>query len=422
MYALVDVNSFYASCETVFRPDLRDKPVVVLSNNDGCVIARSRQAKALGITMAEPYFKQRALFERHQVTVFSSNYAFYADMSKRVMDILEEMAPQVEIYSIDEAFLDLRGVSNVVSLTAFGQTIRDRLWREAHLPVGVGIAPTKTLAKLANLATKKWPKSGVVVDLCDPARLRSALPHFKVGDVWGVGRRLSKKLEMMGIETALDLANTPSWVIRKNFNVVLERTVRELRGEPCLAMDEFVAPKQQIVCSRSFGYRVTDYQDMRQAVCAWAERAAEKLRHEHQFCRQVAVFIRTSHMTIRRRATAIRRWGQALTPTNDTREIVRLAVSALDAIWREGYRYIKAGVMLGDFFSQGVAQLNLFDEHPPQPNSAPLMHLLDEYNRSGKGKLWFAGQGIVKPWAMKREFLSPGYTTRFSELPRASVW
>ncbi|EOE6861189.1 translesion error-prone DNA polymerase V subunit UmuC [Cronobacter dublinensis] len=422
MYALVDVNSFYASCETVFRPDLRDKPVVVLSNNDGCVIARSRQAKALGITMAEPYFKQRALFERHRVTVFSSNYAFYADMSKRVMDILEEMAPQVEIYSIDEAFVDLRGVSNVMALPAFGQEIHDRLWRETHLPVGVGIAPTKTLAKLANLAAKKWPKSGAVVDLSDPARLRRALAHFKVEDVWGVGRRLSKKLNVMGIETAFDLANSPAWVIRKNFNVVLERTVRELRGEPCLALDEFTAPKQQIVCSRSFGYRVTDYQDMRQAVCAWAERAAEKLRQEHQFCRQVAVFIRTSPHDDPQARYSNQALGQALTPTNDTRDIIRLAVNALDAIWREGYRYIKAGVMLGDFFSQGVAQLNLFDDHLPQANSAPLMHLLDEYNRSGKGKLWFAGQGIVKPWAMKREFLSPGYTTRFSELPRASVW
>lgn len=255
MFALVDVNSFYASCEAVFRPDLWARPVVVLSNNDGCVIARNAQAKAIGVSMAAPYFKQKALFERHNVAVFSSNYALYADMSHRVMSILEEMAPATEIYSIDEAFLDVRGIASYQSLESFGQQIQQRIRQEAHLQVGVGIGRTKTLAKLANYAAKRWKSTGGVLDISSPARQHNALAHIPVEEVWGVGRRLSKQLRAMDINTARDLAECPAWLIRKHFSVVLERTVRELRGESCLAIEEFVPAKQQIICSRSFGYR-----------------------------------------------------------------------------------------------------------------------------------------------------------------------
>ena len=419
MFALVDVNSFYASCETVFRPDLKGKPVIVLSNNDGCVIARSAEAKKLNIGMGGPYFKIKDVLRRHNVHVFSSNYALYADMSLRVMTILEEMAPAVEIYSIDEAFMNLTGVRNCRVLEEFGREIQERIKRETHLAVGVGIAPTKTLAKLANHAAKKWSKTGGVLDISDLERQKKLMALVDVADVWGVGRRISKKLNAMGINTALDLSEQSTWVIRKHFNVVLERTVRELRGEPCLELEEFAPVKQQIVCSRSFAGRITEYADMREAVCNYAVRAAEKLRGERQYCRLIGVFIRTSPHAEGEMFYGNQAIIKVLTPTNDSRDIIRVATEALDRIWREGCRYMKAGVLLGDFYSQGVAQLDLFDDIQPQANSETLMRVIDGINQSGTGKLWFAGQGIQKSWAMKREMLSPAYTTRYADLPVA---
>ncbi|MFE8116602.1 translesion error-prone DNA polymerase V subunit UmuC [Brenneria goodwinii] len=417
MFALVDVNSFYTSCETVFRPDLQGKPVVVVSNNDGCIISRSAEAKALGIKMGAPYFKIKDDLRRHQVAVFSSNYALYADLSHRVMLTLMEIAPSVEVYSIDEAFIDMSGVSNCIPLDTFGRQIRSQVLKNTGLTVGVGIAPTKTLAKLANLAAKTWRKTGGVVDLSDSNRQRKLLSLVPVHEIWGVGRRISKKLELMGMKTALQLADCSLWVIRKHFNVVLERTVRELRGESCLEFDEFAPTKQQIICSRSFGQRITQYSDMHQAVCAYAERAAEKLRAERQYCCVISVFMRTSPHAANEAFYGPQASGRLTTPSNDTRDIIRVAINALDRIWKVGFRYMKAGVMLSDFFSQGVAQLNLFDEYQPQPNSNALMQVIDRINHSGRGAVWFAGQGIQKNWAMKREMLSPGYTTRYSDLP-----
>ncbi len=295
----------------------------------------------------------------------------------------------------------------------------ERVKSETHLTVGVGIAPTKTLAKLANHAAKKWSQTDGVVDLSNVERQKKLMALVAVEDVWGVGRRISKKLNAMGILTAKDLSEQSTYIIRKHFNVVLERTVRELRGEPCLELEEFAPTKQQIVCSRSFGHRITDYMEMRQAVCAFAERAAEKLRGEKQYCRHVAVFVRTSPHAVGEVFYGNQAMRKLSTPTNDTRDIIRVAMEALDRIWLSGHRYMKAGVMLGDFFSQGVAQLNLFDEFKPQANSEALMRVVDGINQSGKGKLWFAGQGIQKAWAMKREMLSPAYTTRYSDLPVA---
>jgi len=417
VFALVDVNSFYASCETVFRPDLRGKPVVVLSNNDGCVIARSAEAKKAGIKMGAPYFKMREELTRHAVHVFSSNYALYADMSHRVMTILEEMAPSVEIYSIDEAFMDLTGVHNCMALETFGRQVRERVRKETHLTVGVGIAQTKTLAKLANFAAKKWSKTGGIVDLSDPGRQRKLLPLIDVAEVWGVGHRIGKRLNAMGVMTAKDLADQSTEAIRKQFSVVMERTVRELRGESCLELESMTPVKQQIMCSRSFGSRISDYDQMREAVCAYAERAAEKLRRENQYCRQIGVFVRTSPHATDEPFYGNQSTGQLLIPTQDTRDIISVAIACLDNIWIEGHRYMKAGIVLGDFFSQGVAQLDLFDEHHPRRNSEELMKLIDTVNKLGSGKLWFAGQGINKAWSMKREMLSPAYTTRITDLP-----
>ncbi|ADC57724.1 DNA-directed DNA polymerase [Klebsiella variicola At-22] len=418
MFALVDVNSFYASCETIFRPDLQGRPVVVLSNNDGCIIARSAEAKKLGIKMGDPYFKCKDYFRQQGVVCFSSNYELYADMSNRVMTTLEEMCPRVEIYSIDEAFCDLTGVRNCRVLEEFGRELKDTVYRNTRLPVGVGIAQTKTLAKLANHAAKTWKATGGVVDLSNVERQRKLMALLPVDEVWGVGRRISKKLEAMGIKTVLQLADTDIRFIRKHFNVVLERTVRELRGEPCLGLEEFAPVKQEIVCSRSFGQRITDYHEMRQAICLYASRAAEKLRGEHQYCRFISAFVKTSPFALNEPYYGNSTSVKLLTPTQDSRDIITAATKCLDAIWRDGHRYQKAGVMLGDFYSQGVAQLNLFDDNAPRQNSEKLMEVLDHLNaKDGRGTLYFAGQGIQSAWQMKREMLSPRYTTRFSDLP-----
>lgn len=417
MFALCDVNSFYASCETVFRPDLKGRPVVVLSNNDGCVIARSPEAKPF-VKMGEPYFKQKDMFRRHGIIAFSSNYELYADMSNRVMTTLEELSPRCEIYSIDEAFCDLTGVRNCRDLTDFGREIRETVLRRAHLTVGVGIAQTKTLAKLANHAAKQWQRqTGGVVDLSNLERQRKLMALLPVDEVWGVGRRISKKLEAMGIKTVLQLADTDIRFIRKHFNVVLERTVRELRGEPCLGLEEFAPVKQEIVCSRSFGGRITEYHEMRQAICSYASRAAEKLRGEHQYCRFISAFVKTSPFALNEPYYGNNASVKLLTPTQDSRDIITAATKCLDAIWRDGHRYQKAGVMLGDFYSQCVAQLNLFDDNAPRKNSEKLMEVLDHLNaKDGRGTLYFAGQGIQTAWQMKREMLSPRYTTRYSDL------
>ncbi|ENY3717950.1 Y-family DNA polymerase [Klebsiella pneumoniae] len=417
MFALCDVNSFYASCETVFRPDLKGRPVVVLSNNDGCVIARSPEAKPF-VKMGEPYFKQKDMFRRHGIIAFSSNYELYADMSNRVMTTLEELSPRCEIYSIDEAFCDLTGVRNCRDLTDFGREIRETILRRTHLTVGVGIAQTKTLAKLANHAAKQWQRqTGGVVDLSNLERQRKLMALLPVDEVWGVGRRISKKLEAMGIKTVLQLADTDIRFIRKHFNVVLERTVRELRGEPCLGLEEFAPVKQEIVCSRSFGGRITEYHEMRQAICSYASRAAEKLRGEHQYCRFISAFVKTSPFALNEPYYGNSASLKLLTPTQDSRDIITAATKCLDVIWREGHRYQKAGVMLGDFYSQGVAQLNLFDDNAPRKNSEKLMEVLDHLNaKDGRGTLYFAGQGIQTAWQMKREMLSPRYTTRYSDL------
>lgn len=418
MFALVDVNSFYASCETAFRPDLKGRPVVVLSNNDGCVIARNAEAKTVGVKMGDPYFKQKDLFRRYGVVCFSSNYELYADMSSRVMFTLEALSPRCEIYSIDEAFCDLAGVRNCRVLEDFGRELKDAVYQNTGLAVGVGIAQTKTLAKLANHAAKKWQRqTGGVVDLSNLDRQRKLMAALPVDEVWGVGRRISKKLEAMGIKTVLDLADTDIRFIRKHFNVVLERTVRELRGEPCLELEEFAPVKQEIVCSRSFGERITEYDSMRQAICSYASRAAEKLRGEHQYCRFISTFVKTSPFALSEPYYGNSASVKLLTPTQDSRDIISAATRSLDAIWKDGHRYQKAGVMLGDFFSQGIAQLNLFDDNAPRRGGEKLMEVLDHLNaKEGRGALYFAGQGIQQQWAMKREMLSPRYTTRYEDL------
>ncbi|WP_154022180.1 Y-family DNA polymerase [Klebsiella oxytoca] len=421
MFALADVNSFYASCEKVFRPDLRAKPVVVLSNNDGCVIARSKEAKLLGIKMGAPWFQLKSAQFPEKLNVFSSNYELYASMSDRVMTHLEELAPRVEQYSIDEMFLDIRGIDSCINFEAFGQQLREHVGNGTGLTMGVGMGPTKTLAKSAQWASKEWPQFRGVLALTpdNPRRTAKLLSLQPVEEIWGVGNRIAKKLKLMGITTALQLSLTSPTFIRKNFNVVLERTVRELNGELCISQEEAPPPKQQIVCSRSFGQRITDYDELRQAICQCAERAAEKLRGERQYCQHISAFIKPPPFAVNEPYYGNVATEKMHTPTRDTRDIIAAAVKALDRIWIPGHRYAKAGIMLNYFSPNGVSQLNLFDEIQPRPQSDELMKVLDGINHSGLGKVWFAGRGIAPDWQMKREMLSPAYTTRWKELPVA---
>ena len=416
VFALVDCNNFYASCEKLFRPDLADTPVVVLSNNDACVVARSKEAKALGIKMGVPVFKIQSSIRQYGIQVFSSNYSLYADISDRVMRILEDMAPRVEIYSIDEAFLDLTGVQSAISLVDFGQQVKHTIERWTGIAVCVGIAPTKTLAKLANYAAKHYPATGGVVDLTHATRQRKLMALTPVADIWGVGRRLSTRLKAMGIHAALDLADTPAKSIRQHFSVVLERTVRELNGEACIELEQIPPTKKQIVCSRSFGTKVTSCVHMRQALGEHVTRAAEKLRKERQQAKLLSIFIRTSPHQHNAPQYSNGLSATLPKPSDDTRDLMQLCMRLLEQVWRDGYDYGKAGVMLSDFYAIGTYQPGLFEQPPERSNSRQLMHVLDTINHSGQGQVFFARQGVNRGWAMQRKYLSPAYTTRWNEL------
>ncbi|PLX89297.1 MAG: DNA polymerase V subunit UmuC [Desulfuromonas sp.] len=413
-FAIVDCNNFYASCERLFRPELKNVPIVVLSNNDGCVVARSPEVKALGVKMAVPLFKIRGEVKRHGIQVFSSNYSLYGDISARVMQTLEQFSPYVEVYSIDEAFLDLSGIH---SLNDYGQKIRSTVAQHVGVPVCIGIAPTKTLAKLANSAAKKFKATQGVVDLRDPSRQQRLLGITPVSEIWGVGRRHAKTLHRYGIKTALQLAQMNPRQIKRLYSVVLERTVCELNGESCFALAESSKPKQQIVCSRSFGEKLTHYADLKQAVCEFAARATEKLRSEKQLARMVNVFIRTSPFDKAGPGYANSATGTLLRPSSDTRDVLGLSARLFHDIWKEGYRYAKAGVMLGDFCPPNRVQLSLFDTESDRRSNDILMQTIDSINFSGRGKVWFGGQRPQKDWFMKQVNLSPSYTTRWGSIP-----
>ncbi|MCB5162601.1 translesion error-prone DNA polymerase V subunit UmuC [Marinomonas algarum] len=416
VFALADCNNFYASCEKLFRPDLKQVPVVVLSNNDGCVVARSKEAKALGIKMGVPLFQIKDQIQQHGVVCFSSNYALYADLSNRVMTILEEEAPRVEVYSIDEAFMDLTGVDHAVDLLTFGRQVKAKVDKWTGITIGVGIAPTKTLAKLANHAAKKYSATGGVVDLMDSDRQKRLMALVDVSDVWGVGRRISVRLKEMGIHTALDLSNMNPKAIRSEYSVVLERTVYELNGTSCLELETVRPTKQQIVCSRSFGHKVTDKQELREAVAKYTTRAAEKLRGEQRLCRVVTVFIRTSAFIPGEPQCSKALSAELPNPTDDTRDLLEVTNVIFQQIYRAGFRYAKAGVMLADFYEQGTFQEDLFRPSTNRTQSKALISVVDKINHSGLGNVFFASQGVNPTWSMKREHLSPAYTTRWSNL------
>ena len=413
-FALVDCNNFYCSCERLFRPELRNVPVAVLSNNDGCIVARSQEVKDLSIKMATPLFKVIDQIKQHQVQVFSSNYTLYADISSRVMQTLEQFTPNLEVYSIDEAFLDLSGFSH---LEEHAQKIKTTVYQHVGVPVCVGIAPTKTLAKLASYAAKKFKATAGVVDLSDPVRQKKLLGITPVAEVWGVGRKHSEKLKRIGITTALQLAQMDSNRARRLYSIVMERTIRELNGEACIEIDHSPAAKQQIMCSRSFGEKITDYSTLRETICEFAARATEKLRGEKQLARVVNVFARTSPFMKTAPIYSNSATGKLPQPSADTREILSLTVKLFDSIWKDDYRYAKAGVMLGDFYSPEQTQYDLFHPQPGDTHRDKLMQAVDSINHSGLGQIWFGGQRPKQDWFMNQTHLSPAYTTRWDCLP-----
>lgn len=417
-FALIDCNNFYVSCERLFRPDLRQRPVIVASNNDGCAVARSAEAKALGIKMGTPLFKIDDLIKQQGVEVFSSNYALYADLSNRVMTTIEAMVPGLEIYSIDEAFADLSGLANAVSLDTFGHQLKDKINGWVGIPTCVGIAPTKTLAKLANYGAKKYPKTQGVVDLTAPTRQRKLLAITPVDEVWGVGRRIAERLGNMGITTALGLADMDLKTLRKQFSVVLERTARELRGESCLAMETVPSRKKQIVVSRSFGTPVLTLEGIQAALASFIARAAEKLRYEQQSARQITVFMRTNPFKQQHPQYSNSVTHRLEQPSQDSRELLALTHTLSERIFQAGYHYNKAGVMLADFYEPGVFQASLFETNEAKPKSKELMNVLDKLNSKKTGTLYFASQKKSGAWHMKRERLSPAYTTCWGEIPK----
>ena len=421
VFALIDCNSFYASCEKLFRPDLRHRPVVVLSNNDGCVVARSEEAKALGIPMAVPFFKIKPLIKRHRVSFFSSNYALYADISKRVMSTLSKLAPDIEIYSIDEAFLELSRLSSLHTMEDFnhyGHLIRRQVHQWIGIQIGVGIAQTKTLAKLANHASKKYPARKGVVVLLESQRRENLLKITPVEDIWGVGRRLSQKLKQLGIKTAWDLSRLEPEHARQQFSVVLERTIRELNGESCLELDS-IQSKKQIISSRTFGRHITTLREMEQAISEYTVLAATKLRQQNQQAKHVSVFIQTHRFNAADKYYYNSASGDLLLPSNDTRELNALALRLLKTIWRSDYRYNKAGVMLSDFYDAQLYQTQLFDDEVQNTRGRYLMQTIDRLNLQQPGSIRFASQGLSQDtqWTMQRRYLSPAYTTNWKAIP-----
>jgi DNA polymerase V len=429
VFALIDGNAFYVSCERVFNLRLRQRPVVVLSNNDGCVVARSDEAKALGIAMGAPYFKIKREYEKAGGLALSSNYTLYADLSSRMMSIIGEYSDRQEVYSIDESFIEWTGFRHF-DLDQMAFKLRRQVHRWTGIPVGIGIGQTKTLAKVANRLAKKhsaFKAQGICNLTTLPASmLEGLLKETSVGDIWGIGRRWSAKLDGLGIRSALDLSQVdPTW-IRKHFNVVLERTALELRGVPCIAMEQAPPPRQQIMASRSFGRLVTDIESLRQAVSTYTARAAEKLRYQRSQTSAITVFLNTPPFNPSEPQYHPSVTIRLADPTDDTLILCRAAGLGLARMYQPGYRYQKAGVMLLNLEPKGQGQLSLFDTAHTEAGEKreKLLALMDGLNRDmGRETIWTASQGLTRKekedsWRMKRGTLSPSYTTKWKELPQ----
>lgn len=432
LFALVDGNNFYVSCERVFRPSLNGLPVVVLSNNDGCAIARSNEAKALGIAMGAPWFKIKHLQQDAGLVALSANFALYGDLSDRMMSLAAGLGPSQEIYSIDESFIELTGVRG--DMVERSHKVRSRILQWVGIPCGIGIGSTKTLAKLANHIAKTAERKvgsypAHLAQVCNLAALSPSEKQFlmqatQVNEVWGVGRQISKQLQAGGIHTVWDLMQIDSATVRRGWSVILERTVRELQGISCIVMDQSPSPKKEIACTRSFGRAISELGPLKEAVTEFASRAAEKLRKQNGVTSQVLVFIHTSPFRkdpqySRSMTVPLRR------PTADTTAIVNGALQGLKAIYRPDYKFIKAGVMLLDIRSDAVQQGELDLEDDMVRDKTRLMAALDNINeRYGKGTMKIASAGLTgerREWSMRQERRTPAYTTCIEDMPVAKA-
>ncbi|MGB2128571.1 MAG: Y-family DNA polymerase [Flavicella sp.] len=414
MFALVDCNNFYASCERVFQPDLNGKPIVVLSNNDGCVVARSNEAKNLGIPMGAPAFKYKSLFEAHNVQAFSSNYALYGDMSARVMQLLSAHTPDMEVYSIDEAFLKLDGFE-MYDLDSYCREIKSKIDKGTGIPISIGVAPTKALSKVANRIAKKFPEKTQGVYVMDSEQKRvKALKWLKIEDVWGIGRRHAKRLKAKNIHTAFDFVNLSDAWVRKQMSVVGLRLKHELEGKPCLDL-ESVPAKKTIATTRTFEEMYTGFEDIRERVNSFAVSCAEKLRKQQTCCTSILVFLQSNpfrkDLPQYRNSIVL----QLPYPSHSTIDLTKLAIHGLKKIYREGYHYKKAGVLVLGLRPEDQKQYSLFSDE--NPKHAQLMKAVDTLNKGiGRQKVKFGGQDLGRFWKMKQEKLSQRYTTRLDEI------
>lgn len=429
MFALVDCNNFYTSCERLFRPDLKDKPIVVLSNNDGCIISRSAEAKTVGVEMGAPTHKIRGFLKHHGVEVCSSNYALYADLSERIMGSLRLLAPKVEVYSIDEAFLDLHCLASEPDLSAYGLHIKNTVYQWVGLPVCVGIGPSKTLAKLANHAAKKsqYDTGNGVVDLsCIDAQL-TLLADTPVSDVWGVGRKTAQRLIGFNILSALDLRNAPKKFIRKQFSVVIERIALELEGISCSDLATEGEARQQILCSRSFGRKLDDLSVVKRALNSHVVRAIKKLNADNSLAKAVTVSIKTNPFSLNDAHYRSALSADLSKPTNNTGAILKLANHLLECLWRDGFEYHKIGVSLHDLSPADSAQYSLFNTAfdgcgaLSQVREDTLNSTISELNKQSSDVITVAAalpSAKDQDWQMQRQYVSPAYTTQWSDIIR----
>ncbi|CDZ79370.1 DNA polymerase IV [Legionella massiliensis] len=414
MFALIDCNNFYASCERLFRPDLQDKPICILSNNDGCVIARSNEAKALGIKMGEPYFQVKALCKQHKVKIFSSNYTLYGDLSHRVMSVIQESWDAVEIYSIDEAFIDLSSLPKD-SHDSFCLELQQRILRQTGIPTSIGIGPTKTLAKVANHICKKELK----IPVFNITHQREWLKRIGVGDVWGIGRQWHKKLVGQGIYTAFDLAQMNAHLLKKQYNVVMMRTAMELQGRSCaeLLVEE---PKQSIMSSKSFGGMQTEFEPIAEAISSHCARAWEKLRRQELVAQALFVFVQTNSFRDDLPQYCKSMHFKLINPSDDLSLLTKVSKLCLKKLYRSGYQYKKVGVCLEDLIPKNPRQLDIFHQPSDEAiaNYERVMKVIEGINHKyGRQTIRLAAEGYSKPWAMRAELKSPAYTTRWSDLP-----
>lgn len=420
MFALADCNNFFASCERVFRPDLQGKPVIVLSNNDGCAIARSNEAKALGIKMGAPLFKIRHLVEKHDIAVFSGNMALYGEMSQRVRWVLGEFAPSVEVYSIDEAFLDLRGM-NDIDFDAYAKEISAKCWKMTSIPVSVGIAPTKTLAKIASKLCKQYPKLRGGCYMHRAQDIEKVLRKYPIEDVWGIGRKSAAKLHERYVKTAYEFTCLPESAVQKLMGITGVRTWKELQGIPCIEFEDGFEAKQSICVSRSFSTEIYDLKELQEQIANFASDMAEKLRKQHSVTSEVTVFAYTNRFKEDLPQTHSSALVTYTTPTAEQRTIVASAVQATSDLFRRGYGYKKAGVIATGIMDQSDIIQSMFEDTDSIEREHKITSALDAINSTfgaGTVKLAVQGSGHIKS---TRENQSPHYTTRWTDLPKVSV-